>query len=201
MGDEWLIRIATALERIADAMESGEKNVTRLQVDSKRKAGKARVAKAKRGPGGKFLPAQPSTTQHVLVNLNDPKNALKVQNQLVAYNNGVSTLIATYVRSWQAKYKTKARPELRPAMGIFKACLKERSVEELHELIQVFCQMDDKWFLTKHHDIATFGANIGKVALARDKGHERPNGEKSWQEIAKEREEEHARERVRDPGR
>lgn len=69
-------------------------------------------------------------------------------------------------------------------MGIFRQLLREKSPSELSELIQVYCQMEDPWFKTKGHDIATFHANISKVALARDKGRE--EGPKTWQELAKE---------------
>jgi hypothetical protein len=101
--------------------------------------------------------------------------------------NTVHHLIGAYIRAWQARYRTNARPDVTPAIGVFRKLLKERSAEELSQLVQVYCQMDDKWFQTKHHDIGTFGANVGKVAVAREKGHERPNGERHWMEIHEER--------------
>jgi hypothetical protein len=104
-----------------------------------------------------------------------------------AENGAVHGLIGCYIRAWQDRYKTKARPDIAPAIGVFRKLLKERSAEELSLLLQVYCQMDDKWFQTKHHDIGTFGANVGKVAVAREKGHERPNGERHWMEIHQER--------------
>lgn len=97
-------------------------------------------------------------------------------------------LIATYVDAWQARYKTKARPEISRSIGVFKAILTERRPEEIAELIQVYCQMDEPWFKKKRHDIVTFRENIGAVALARDKGHERFEGEKHWTEIVAEME-------------
>lgn len=97
-------------------------------------------------------------------------------------------LIGVYVKGWQERYKTKARPEVTKGIGVLTKMLKERSVGEVAELLQVYCQMDDPWFQTKKHDIVTFGESIGKVALAHDKGHERPNGERHWTEIVKERE-------------
>lgn len=87
-------------------------------------------------------------------------------------NPGIGRLIKAYVDAWQARYKTKGRPEVTKAIGIFRSLLTERSEEELIELVQVFCQMQDPWFVTKRHDIATFRENIGKIVLARDKGFE-----------------------------
>lgn len=111
-------------------------------------------------------------------------------------------VIGAYVTAWQDRYRTKARPELRKAYGVFKKLLEDRSADELTALLQIYCQMNDAWFVTKHHDAVTFAENIGKVAVAADKGHEcGKNGERSWVEIVREREEaeKNARKRIQSP--
>lgn len=82
----------------------------------------------------------------------------------------ISHLIRIYIETWQKRYQTKARPEITKAMGIFKRLRRDYSLLQLSDYLQVYCGMDDKWFCEKRHDVVTFGENIGKVALAADKG-------------------------------
>lgn len=96
----------------------------------------------------------------------------KGEKKRTTQNPGIGRLIKAYVDAWQLRYQTKGRPEVTKAIGIFRSLLAERAEEELIELVQVFCQMQDPWFVTKRHDIATFKENIGKVVLAREKGFE-----------------------------
>lgn len=188
---EVLRDIAASLKTLAGNSRPAE--LHRKRVEAGRKGYAASAGKVVRGEDGKFVPKPPGKTEQTT-------GQIKNQTLLPAMSRpeimtgrepgqNVHFLIATYIDSWRKRYKTKERPDLRQAMGVFKVLLKERSVQQLSELVQVYCQMDDKWFVTKHHDIATFSANVGKVAVARDKGHERPNGEKSWIEIVKESEE------------
>ena len=128
------------------------------------------------------------------------RNAVaKVPNEL---NKALGTLIGTYITAWQDRYRTKARPDVTRAYGVFKKLLESRSTEELVTLLQVYCQMNDEWFGKKHHDVVTFYENIGKVAVAADKGHEcGKNGERSWMDIVREQEEaeKNARKRIQSP--
>jgi len=87
-------------------------------------------------------------------------------------NTSVAALIGCYVKHWQERYQTKARPDTISAPAIFKALLKDRTQEKLEALLQIYCQMEDRWFTEKRHDLATFKFNIGKVDLALHAGHE-----------------------------
>jgi hypothetical protein len=175
-----LVRIAEALERVASALE---KSGHQTELHYKRQeAGRKGAAVVARGPGGKFAPKEPPA---------EPTKTPAKTGKTPAKGQNVGRLITCYVDAWRARYKTQARPEVQKCIGVFQRLLAERSVEELCELVQVYCQMDDKWFGTKHHDIGTFAANISKVVVAHDKGHERgASGERSWIEIAEEAERE-----------
>lgn len=186
--------------RIAASVKGGEANKARLEKIAKGSHVASHTV-AKRSP----LTLSPSLSlknkTRTLATLaqrhaNSPSKETPVASRPPAENSGlvvdkptnaVQFLIATYIEAWQARYKTKARPEVKKCIGIFKSMLTQRKAQEIAQLLQVYCQMDDKWFLTKHHDVATFHENIGKVAVALDKGHERSNGEKHWTDIAKER--------------
>jgi hypothetical protein len=84
--------------------------------------------------------------------------------------HAIQFLIKSYIDFWRLRYRTSARPDISKATGVFKVLLASYSADQLRELLEVYVQMDDKWFATKRHDLATFREHVGKVALARDKG-------------------------------
>lgn len=158
------------LEEILKVLKSEKsKPLSIAQIEQRRKACEARLRKTAPKPPSRS-PSKPAALA-----LSEPTNPTQI-------------LIGTYVASWQARYGTKARPDVTNCIGVFRKLLRERSVTEISELVQVYCQMNDEWIKRLHHDIGTFSARIGQVALARDKGFERPNGEKHWTEIVAERE-------------
>jgi len=84
---------------------------------------------------------------------------------------GPQTFIIQYVQAYQARYGAKARPDLRgKTQGGIKRLLGEIPLERACNLIQIYLQMNDQWFLTKAHDFGTFAENLGKVGLALDTG-------------------------------
>ena len=100
--------------------------------------------------------------------------------------NQVSSLIGIYVKSWQLRYGTNARPQVGgKEQGILKRLVKDDSVQNLAILIQAYCQMSDPWFEKKVHDLATFEQNLNKVSLALDKGRNNPT-ERTWEDIVDE---------------
>ena len=48
--------------------------------------------------------------------------------------------------------------------------MSDQQLDRACDLIQVYLQMDDPWFVTKCHDFTTFVSNIQKVSLALDTG-------------------------------
>lgn len=105
-----------------------------------------------------------------------------------------SQVIATYCSSYKARYN--ARPEIDgKTMGLVNGLLKTHSSEKLCDLLQVYLQMNDKWFVTKCHDFATFKENLTKISTAMQTGVDigAPPKKKTWQELADEREAEEKR--------
>lgn len=83
----------------------------------------------------------------------------------------IARLIAVYVTAWQDRYQTDGRPDVgKVSRGILQRCLRDRTMEQLALLLQVYCQMETAWFETKAHDLATFEKNLNVIALAMSKG-------------------------------
>lgn len=82
----------------------------------------------------------------------------------------VGLFIATYVQAYQARYPG-GRPDLRGKIqGAIKRYVQETQIERACEMIRTYCEMDDRWFLTKAHDFGTFIENLSKVGLKLDTG-------------------------------
>jgi len=85
-------------------------------------------------------------------------------------DNSSGIFIGCYVKAFQQRYST--RPDLNgKRQGQIKALVKGcENFEELCQLVQVYCQSDDPWFVKKMHDIQTFAENIGKVRVMMNNG-------------------------------
>lgn len=91
-----------------------------------------------------------------------------------------SQFIGAYVLAYRKRYGEKARPDIGgKVQGGIKRLLGGMPLERACEMIQVFLQMDDQWFLTKAHDFGTFEQNLTKVGLALDTG--KSGGMAEWE--------------------
>jgi hypothetical protein len=65
--------------------------------------------------------------------------------------------VAAYVKAFQAKYGNETRPQITGKVaGQIQNLLKSVPLERAIQLVQVYLQMDDRWFETKHprlHDV------------------------------------------------
>lgn len=85
----------------------------------------------------------------------------------------VAILIGVYIQSWQKRYNTKARPSVNgKERGILLRLVKERSTKELSQLLEVYCQMKNDWYVKKKHDLTTFEQNLNDIVLALSGGKE-----------------------------
>lgn len=85
----------------------------------------------------------------------------------------VSSLVAAYVKAFQARYGSTVRPDVSPkVVGQMKRLLEYTPLERASALVQVYCQMRDPWFEKKAHDFSTFAENLSKIGLALDRGEE-----------------------------
>jgi hypothetical protein len=79
--------------------------------------------------------------------------------------------IGTYVKAFQKRYGENTRPSVtRKVAGQVKNMLLDITLDRACALIQVYLQMDDKWFVTKCHDFGSFLENLSKIGLALDTG-------------------------------
>lgn len=90
---------------------------------------------------------------------------------VVRKQTDVSRFIGAYVKSYQGRYGPNTRPEIDgKAAGIAKSLVASLGCDRASELIQVYLQLDDKWFKTKSYDLGTFKENLNKIALAHATG-------------------------------
>lgn len=83
----------------------------------------------------------------------------------------IQEFIGAYVTAYQTRYGPKTRPTVSGKVaGMVKRYVGEVPIDRATELIQVYCQMDEPWFVTKCHDFGTFLENQNKVGLALDTG-------------------------------
>jgi hypothetical protein len=98
--------------------------------------------------------------------------------------------IGTYVRAYGRRYGEKARPEClqdNKIIGQIRNFLTNRSLARACDLIQVYLQMDDPWFVKHGHDFITFTQKINQIGLALHNGRD-PARPKSFLEYMAERE-------------
>lgn len=136
-------------------------------------------------------------TEHNKTKQNNTKQLItkdtdaKRRMSLIADNSKIDSgkVIASYCTAYQARYQ--ARPEIDgKTIGLVKGLLKTHSPEKLSDLIQVYCQMNDPWFLKKCHDFSTFRENLTKVSAAMQTGKDlgAPEKKKTWQDLVDEEE-------------
>lgn len=77
--------------------------------------------------------------------------------------------IAAYCREWKSKYGS--RPEITgKERGIAKRLCGFIGTERACNLVEAFFRMQNQWFLTKRHDLATFEQNLNAVVQFHDTG-------------------------------
>lgn len=99
-----------------------------------------------------------------------------VETAVVAVNpekNSAKEIIAAYCDAYMERYKC------RPAISGKEAGIAKRLVKTLGRpaclaLIGGYLRMDDGWFVTKHHDLATLEGNLNKVAVYLQTGGQGP---------------------------
>lgn len=81
----------------------------------------------------------------------------------------VQKFIGAYCSAVKARYKTY--PELQGKdQGIAKRLVKDLGSERAIELVQTYLTMNDSFFQTKRHDLATFTTNLQAVVVKHQTG-------------------------------
>jgi DNA-binding transcriptional regulator YhcF (GntR family) len=83
--------------------------------------------------------------------------------------NPARSFIAHYCEAYKAKYKTNPVIDGRAA-GIAQRIVKSIGLEKAKLFIERYLEMNDQWFITKHHDLHTFEGNLNKVAVFEGTG-------------------------------
>lgn len=108
---------------------------------------------------------------------------LKKKSGSKASDNAVPTVIGAFITAWQRRYPGGRRPDMgKPVQGMIKNFVAGRPLQECLDMIEVYLQMDDQWFITKCHDFGTLMTNLTKVSAALGSGKQNP-GQESWEEI------------------
>jgi hypothetical protein len=189
--EKLLTDILATLERIAVALENTQRTPAERQRSG---AGRARAATAQRDKRGHFM-AKIQTLQQILevpgagqammdslqvatssessvkpAHSRSQVKRLGAQGQL---GPQVGILVATYIKAWQRRYNTKGRPSVGgKECGMLMRLLGQRSTQELSQLLEVYCQMKNDWFVKRRHDLGTFEQNLNDVVLALTGGKE-----------------------------
>lgn len=109
--------------------------------------------------GRQPLPLTPTLT----LNKKETKGELSTES--------IAPFIGSYVAAFQKRYGPDARPMLDgKAVGLAKTIVRDVGLAKAVELVQVFLQLDDPWFLKKTYDLSTFRENLNKVSLAATTG-------------------------------
>lgn len=80
-----------------------------------------------------------------------------------------SKFIARYCEVYKQKYSVN--PVITPQVsGLAKKIVQQLGLMRACALIERYLQMNDRWFITKHHDLPTFWGNLNKVELFKQTG-------------------------------
>ena len=117
--------------------------------------------------------------------IEDPKALAKREAQSKA-----ATFVGAYVKAYQTRFP-EGRPEdlqdgkVRGQIMNWISGLPEgeKSLQRACQLVQVFFQMDTKWFATKGYDFLTFRNNLQKIGQALDSGKDPDGNAINWGEV------------------
>jgi hypothetical protein len=84
-------------------------------------------------------------------------------------NKGGGVFIKAYCDAYKARYGSSPIIVGKQA-GLVQNLLKAIPLEKAVDLVRAYLAMDDSWFLTKHHDLETFQANLNKISSYLEQG-------------------------------
>lgn len=88
----------------------------------------------------------------------------------------IQAFINTYSKALKTKYGEAAKLDLTgKTIGQIKTVLKDIGLRRSCDLIQVYFQIQDPWFIKRCHDFSTFITNIQKIGIALDTGKSDPS--------------------------
>jgi hypothetical protein len=107
---------------------------------------------------------------------------LKANGKHSPLNENIGKFIASYVNAYKQKYDCRPSDIDDPkVIGQIQNLLKGCSIDRACQLIQVYLQIEDKWFDRKGHDFITFKANLNTIGRALDTGYQ--SGRTDWTKV------------------
>jgi len=185
------------LKHRVDAGRKGGQTKAKNQAASKAKTSKANSSKTKQAqasisPSFSYSYSSINSDTKYLYSKGTSESSTDVDGAPEGglIRSPIGFFIANYVNAYQVRYGIEARPPLSGKVrGQIKRYLSEVPLERACDLIQVYCQMQDRWFETKAHDFGSFLENQAKIALALDTGRQ-PSDQSSkavdWEALGKE---------------
>lgn len=112
------------------------------------------------------------------------KSLTKLQ-QKVLDGAAAKTFVASYVSAYQTKFPGGRPEDLRDGKvrGQILNWIKDYPMDRACQLIQVYFQMDTKWFDTKGYDFLTFRNNLNKIGQALDSGRDPDGNQINWNKL------------------
>jgi hypothetical protein len=116
---------------------------------------------------------------------NEQKNSLARTIDKEVQNQKAKEFVGAYVKAYQSRF-----PDCRPedlndgkVRGQILNWIKEYPLDRACQLIQVYFQMDSKWFGTKGYDFLTFRNNLNKIGQALDSGSDPDGNQINWERL------------------
>ena len=104
-------------------------------------------------------------------NTNTGERASKIESP-PDFESPTKLFLASYAEAFKKRYRTN--PVINgKAAGIAKRLVEGKNsipVEKAKKLIEEYLSMNDAWFLTKRHDLATFESNLNSVHVKNETG-------------------------------
>jgi hypothetical protein len=160
---------STYLEWVNDKREAGRVGGQKSAEARRKKTGSAQPKPRKHRSSAESEPkhAEPSVSGSFSGSLSASDSGSAISKDAAKPNAGA--FIGTYCRAWKERYD--ARPEITgKEQGIAKRLSGSIGTERASELVESFIRMNDAWFLTKRHDLATFDQNLNAVVQFHDTG-------------------------------
>lgn len=92
---------------------------------------------------------------------------------------------ASYVKAYQTRFPGRRPEDLNDGKvrGQMLTWVKDYPLERACDLIQVYFQMDARWFETKGYDFLTFRNNLNKIGQALDSGMDPDGNAVNWSKV------------------
>lgn len=168
------VYIRGSIERfgwIRERVESGRRGgVARCGIDNHSTKSQAKLSKTKQNEASYSLSLSSSKKKKNRLH-ESSQSSLVVKPESKELTTGMKTnsVIGAYVTAYQKRYSADP-PITGWAAGQLKNLTKTVSPSDLMQLVQVYVQMDEPYYLKRAHDLGTFITDLTKISTAWQTG-------------------------------